>query len=128
FATMVLVARVVSPREFGLYALTYTGLLFLNSMQSALVVQPHSVLGARRSGSEYVTYTTDTGLFLLGFATLIAMIALIAASVASALGWSVAPMLFTLVPATAAWQLQEFVRRAMYTRSNIRGAFLNDLV
>ena len=63
FATMVLVARVLTPREFGLYSLAYTGLLFTNSVQSSLVTQPHASLGAPRAWSAYVSYTTDTAAF-----------------------------------------------------------------
>lgn len=128
FTTMVLVARVVSPAEFGLYSLAYTGLLFTNSIQSGLVVQPHTVLGAKRSGTDYVAYTTDTGWFQYAFAFLTALVALCMATAAALLDWWVAPILFALVPATAAWQLQDFVRRVLYTKSEISGAFLNDLV
>lgn len=128
FLTMVLVARSVSPREFGLYSLTYTGLLFANSVQSALVIQPHASLGAPRSHEDYRTYTTDTAWLQMGFALLTAGIILTAGIVMSLQGLWIAPAVIALTAAAPAWQLQEFVRRAMYVRSRVRSAFLNDLL
>jgi O-antigen/teichoic acid export membrane protein len=125
---MVLVARSVSPREFGLYSLAYTGLLFANSVQSSLFVQPHASLGAPRSGSAYVSYTTDTAWLQAGFAILTAMVIAVAGTVMHARQLWIAPVVIALTAAAPAWQLQEFTRRALYVRSRIRQAFVNDLL
>lgn len=128
FTTMVLVARSVSPREFGLYSLAYTGLLFANSVQSALVIQPHASLGAPRAREGYRTYTTDTALLQLGFALVTAIAVAITGIAMSLQGLWIAPVVIALTAAAPAWQLQEFPRRALYVRSRIRSAFMNDLV
>lgn len=128
FITMVLVARVVSPAEFGMYSLAYTVLLFVNSLQSALIVQPHAVLGVRRAKEEYIGYTTDTGWLQVAFTIIASSIILAIAVIGFRLEWWVGPMLLALAPAAAAWQLQHFVRRVMYTTSRISGAFMNDLI
>ena len=38
------------------------------------------------------------------------------------------PMLMAIVPSIVAWQLQEFVRRVMYTEGRFAAAFWNDVV
>ena len=43
-------------------------------------------------------------------------------------GWDAAPLLLAMTPAMAAWQLQEFVRRVLYTEGRLAAAFTNDLV
>lgn len=128
FITTVLVARGISPHEFGLYALAYTGLLFLNTVQSALVIEPHTTLGAPLPGPAYIAYTTDTLWIQVALCSGSALLALALALPAIVMGWWVAPILLTLAPATAAWQLQTYLRRVMYTRSQVLPAFLNDLL
>ena len=61
FVTMVLLARGLSPEEFGSFTLVYAALLFAGSVQSALITQPHAVLAATRSGSAYTRFTGDAG-------------------------------------------------------------------
>jgi O-antigen/teichoic acid export membrane protein len=129
FATMVLVAHgVVDPAEFGRFILVYTALLFANILQVALITQPHNVLGATRHGEDYRTYTTSTllaQLFLIGIETLPAGIALMLAWHGH---WAVLGLLVTLIPSIASWQLQEFVRRVLYTEGRHFDVFLNDLI
>jgi O-antigen/teichoic acid export membrane protein len=43
-------------------------------------------------------------------------------------GWSGFPMLVALVPAIVFWQLQEFLRRVLYTEGRYTAAFVNDVV
>ena len=128
FISTILVARVISPREFGLYALAYTGLVFLNTIQSALVTEPHTTLGAPLTGTRYVAYTTDTGWLQVLLCIASALLVLAIAVPATIQGWWVAPVILALAPATVAWQLQTYVRRAMYTRSRVSQAFINDLL
>lgn len=128
FITTILVARVISPREFGLYALAYTGLVFLNTVQSALVTEPHTTLGAPLTGTRYVAYTTDTGWTQVLLCIASALLVLAIAVPATIRGWWVAPVILALAPATVAWQLQTYLRRAMYTRSQVLQAFINDLL
>ena len=128
FVTMVLLARVLDPHEFGSFTLAYTGLLFINSVQSALIVQPHTVLGATRNGSDFVRYTTATAWNQVILALVTALVIGGVAVVAAGEGWQIAPILFAIALATAAWQLQEFVRRVLYTKAHADQAFRNDIV
>ena len=61
FLTMILVARgLKSVSDFGVFVLVYSILLFSNSIQMALITQPHNVLGESRRGTDYVRYTAST--------------------------------------------------------------------
>jgi O-antigen/teichoic acid export membrane protein len=128
FATMVLLARGLSRGEFGDFTLVYSALLFANSLQSGLVTQPHNILGATRRGEDYLRYTTSTAASQALLAAVGALLCLVAWGVARMAAWDVAPLLLALAPAMAAWQLQEFARRVLYTEGRVAAAFANDLL
>ncbi len=129
FVTMILLARGLnSASAFGAFVLVHSILLFSNSIQSALVTQPHNVLGVSRFGADYVRYTSSTAVnqlvIVLGFSGLVS----IAWGISRWQGWGVAPLLLAMVPAVFAWQLQEFMRRVLYTESRTSMAFAIDII
>ena len=128
FVTMVLLARGMSPRGFGSFTLVYSVLLFANSLQSTLITQPHNVLGVGRDGFEYRRFTSTLALGQLVVAVAAGVLALGAGGVALALRWAPAPLLLILGPSIIAWQLQEFVRRVLYTERRFAEAFANDTI
>ena len=129
FATMVLVAHGVGdPAEFGRFTLVYSALLFANILQIALITQPHNVLGATRHGESYRIYTSSTLLTQLLLIAMEFVPAGIAVVLAYHNGWPILALLATLIPSIASWQLQEFVRRVMYTEARHFDVFLNDLI
>ena len=128
FVTGVLTARALDQHQFGQFSVIYAGLLFANILQSTLVTQPHNVLGATRGGDDYRRYTSSTAAQQLAICALLALLVLPLTAVAFARGWASAAMLLAVVPAIAFWQLQEFVRRVLYTEQRYARAFANDLV
>ncbi len=128
FLTMVLVARSVGASAFGAFTLVYTVLLFFNSMQSALVTQPHNVLGATRWGEDYVRYTTTTAASQVALLCVATLLALVAVVLARAEGWVVTPLLYAMPLSIIAWQLQEFGRRVLYTEGRLAAAVANDVI
>ena len=101
FVTMILLARGLnSAAAFGAFVLVHSILLFSNSIQSALVTQPHNVLGVSRHGADYVRYTSTSAVnqlaIVLGFSGLVS----IAWGVSIFLSWEVAPLLLAMVPTT----------------------------
>lgn len=129
FVTMILLARGLnSAAAFGAFVLVHSILLFSNSIQSALVTQPHNVLGVSRHGADYVRYTSTSAVnqlaIVLGFSGLVS----IAWGFSIFLGWEVAPLLLAMVPAVFAWQFQEFMRRVLYTECRTSMAFAIDAI
>jgi O-antigen/teichoic acid export membrane protein len=128
FLTMVLVARALGPSDFGTFTLVYSALLFANILQVALVTQPHNVLGTGRRAGEYPDYTASCGVAQLLLVLAEAAIALFAGLVARQAHWPAAGLILALVPSIVAWQLQEFIRRVLYTEGRYAAAFANDLI
>ena len=56
------------------------------------------------------------------------MAAAVIACGASYMNSSATPLLVALVPVILTWQLQEFVRRVLYTEARFAAAFINDMV
>ena len=92
-------------------------MLFANILQFALVTQPHNVLGVTRHGEEYRRYTTTTGLVQLLLALLLGVVAAIVAGGARIKQLPITPQLDRAhcFVNRCFWQLQEFIRRVMYT-------------
>ena len=128
FVMVVLLARGLSQADFGGFTLVYSVLLFANSLQSGLVTQPHNILGATRRGTDYLRFTTSTAVSQLVLAALVSALGMAAWVLAVLVGWDAAPLLLAMAPAMAAWQLQEFVRRVLYTEGRLAAALANDLV
>jgi O-antigen/teichoic acid export membrane protein len=129
FLTIYVFARNLGAAEFGAYMLAYTGLMLLTSVQSALLIQPHNVLGAALSEPEYRRFT--------GALVLAQIVSCAAVCVAlGAAGWvcearagsAAGGVLVALALAAAPWMGQEFVRRVLYTRSESRAAAQNDML
>jgi O-antigen/teichoic acid export membrane protein len=127
FLTTVLVARSVDAVEFGAFALAYTGLLFARSLQTALVTQPHNVLGTGHR-QDYARYTSSTALSQGLLLALTGALTAGGAVVGTLAGWEASALLVSLVPAMVFFQLQEFARRVLYTEGRQRDACGNDLI
>jgi O-antigen/teichoic acid export membrane protein len=128
FVTMILAARGLHPAAFGAFTLVYSALLFANIFQSTLVTQAHNVLGTARSGADYVRYTTSTAVSQLMIILAEVAIAASVAILAWKQGWEAAPLLIALVPAIVGYQIQEFLRRVLYTEGRFAAAFCIDLL
>lgn len=128
FCVMLLVARDIGPSAFGMFVVAYTVLLFANSVQAALFTQPHNVLGSRRQGRDFAAFTTATGIgqavFACGASVSIAAAGIVMIAAGVETGWTI----ILLGPTCFAWQLQEFVRRVLYTQSDYQSAFVNDVM
>jgi O-antigen/teichoic acid export membrane protein len=128
FITMLLLARALIPSDFGLFTVVYSGLLFANGLQGALICVPHNVLGVALQGNDYARYTTSTAVSQLLASAAVALLALVSGVFAHAAAWGVAPLLVALAPSIVAWQLREFVRRVLYTEGRVASAFANDII
>ncbi|HVL23781.1 MAG TPA: oligosaccharide flippase family protein [Thermomicrobiales bacterium] len=128
FFFMVLLARQLGAADFGQFVLTYTVLMFTNSLQGALFTQPHNVLGATRHEERYRDYTTATTLTQTGFAIIMGLLISTVAIGALALGHDVGWSLLALAPTSITWQLHEFVRRILFTQSAATTVFALDVI
>src|ERR1035441_1529748 len=56
FFTSVMLARFMGLREFGIFALAWMSVLFVNSLQSALIVAPMMSIGPKQEEKDRPSY------------------------------------------------------------------------
>jgi O-antigen/teichoic acid export membrane protein len=115
--------------EFGLFIVGWILLLFLVSLQGAIICQPHNILAANRHSLRYQQFTTALAaaqlICSIAVGLLLVLLGLLVRAVASPMYGQLLTLLgIVLVP----WTAQEFVRRVLYTRSQARAASINDAV
>ena len=128
FATLLL-ARQVSPTELGIYGVGFTTLRLIRSFQDGIVVQPMNTFGPGMETAEFRRYATSTSLIQLLLALLSAAAVALGGWILTRLGNNIAgPTLFSLWFSFLFWQLQEYIRRMLYTRGKVFSAVLNTLL
>lgn len=126
FLATLILARNVSPTELGVYGVGFTTLRLVRSVQEGLTIQPMNTIGAPMNEQDFKRYATSTSLIQL-------MLALASAAGVALLGWIftrmgkdvAGPTIFSLWSAFLWWQLQEYIRRILYTRGKVLEAVLN---
>jgi O-antigen/teichoic acid export membrane protein len=129
FLTLFLIARSVEPGAFGAFSLIYGAMLIANYGQLAFITQPHNVIAASLRDAEYRVYTRS--LLVAQLVVLLALVGITAAVAVVAHGVGSRAtflLLVAVIPALPLWQLQEFVRRVLYTERRQAAAFGNDLL
>jgi O-antigen/teichoic acid export membrane protein len=121
FATTILLARAMSPRDFGVFALIFGMLIFLNNLHGALITYPLSVHGAAADDNE------------LRRLTWLALALTLALGVPVGIGVGLIAWAFKLgrltpwlVAAMLLWQVQETLRRALMAHLRYQDAIWGD--
>jgi O-antigen/teichoic acid export membrane protein len=128
FLTIIVVARAVSPPEFGSFVLAFTVILSTLTLQAALITRAHNVLGTVRGGDAYADYSTTAAVAQLVYSAVCGCLCLLAAGIAYVADLGVTSLLLALALALVAWQLQEFGRRVLYTERRLAAATANDVL
>ncbi len=129
FLATILLARSISPTELGVYGVGFIALRLARSLQEGLVVQPMNVFGAGMEESEFRRYATTSSIIQI----LLAVVSSLAMALA---GWALTlmgndtagPTIFALWFAFLWWQLQEYIRRMLYTRGAVFTAVVNTVL
>ncbi|MCK4692644.1 MAG: oligosaccharide flippase family protein [Anaerolineales bacterium] len=129
FLASVFLARLVSPQQFGVYAVGFLLLHLVRAIQEGLVVQPMSSIGAVMDQPTFRRYASNVAMIQLALAVGLSMAAAIGGRLLTVMGNDVAgPTLFSLWFVFLTWQPQEFIRRTFYTRGELPSAILNTAV
>lgn len=129
FLATIILARNVTPTELGVYGVGFVALRLARAVQEGITIQPLNVYGAGLSEEDFRRYATSTSLIQIG-------LALLSAAAVALLGWlmtitgndTAGPALFSLWFAFVWWQLQEYLRRLMYTRGDVFPAVVNTIL
>jgi O-antigen/teichoic acid export membrane protein len=120
FLATVYLLREVSATEVGIYAVGFSLLRFVRVVQEGVIVQPVNAFGASMKREEFQRYLGSTLFSQLGFTVLVGIGALVFGYLLTAWGQDTAgPALFRLWFVFITWPLQEFIRRAFYTRGDV---------
>jgi O-antigen/teichoic acid export membrane protein len=129
FIATIILARNVDPTQLGVYGVGFVTLRLIRAVQEGLIVQPMNVFGAGMEEDEFKHYATSTSLYQIG-------LALVSASVVAICGWvlietgndTAGPTLFALWLPFLWWQMQEYLRRMLYTRGLVLKAVINSVI
>lgn len=130
FLTNVMLARFMGLREFGIFALAWMCVLFVNSLQYALIVAPMMSIGPKQAEKDRPSYFgaiifQELVLVALCFVLVYAGLALFGGDFRTV---DVRNLAFPLATAAVVYQMQDFVRRYFFATAQSRRAFLDDLL
>jgi O-antigen/teichoic acid export membrane protein len=126
FLATVILARAASPTELGVYGVGFTALRLVRAVQEGIAIQPINTFGPGLDEMAFRQYATRTSLIQILFS-------LASSAGVALLGWALTelgndtagPAVFSLWFVFLFWQLQEYVRRMLYARGQVRSAVIN---
>jgi O-antigen/teichoic acid export membrane protein len=120
FVATIILARNVDLTQLGVYGVGFITLRLVRAFQEGLIVQPMNVFGASMDLDDFRPYATSTSLFQIGLALISALVVAICGWILTDLGNDTAgPTLFALWFSFLWWQMQEYMRRMLYTRGMV---------
>lgn len=129
FLATIILARNVDPTQLGVYGVGFVTLRLVRAVQEGLVVQPMNVFGAAMDVNEFKSYASRTSFIQVSLAVGSAL-------VAAACGWfltelgndTAGPTMFSLWLPFLWWQMQEYIRRMLYTRGLLVYAVVESII
>lgn len=129
FTASILLARALTPTQFGAYGVGFLLLYLGRAFQEGLIVQPMTSLAPGMEGEARRRYLTGSGALQVGLAA-------VEAAGCAVFGWLLirwgntvaGPTLFALWFPLLLAQPQEYVRRVFYTLDQVNFAVLNTFV
>ncbi len=129
FLGTIILARNVDPTQLGIYGVGFVTLRLVRSVQDGIVVQPLNVYGASMAEEDFKRYATSTSILQIALAVCTAILVAIGGWMLTQLGNDTAgPTLFALWFSFLAWQMQEYIRRMLYTRGAVFSAVVNTVI
>lgn len=130
FFTALLIARYLGIEAFGVFSVAWLILLFVQSLQIALILTPMLSIGPKTDAEQQAGYYASLLTMQLGFALLSAALAAVFAVYGGQFvdtGNTGAALALPLAFAVAASQLHEFARRVCYARTRAATALTMDI-
>jgi O-antigen/teichoic acid export membrane protein len=126
FTASLILARSVSPTQFGVYGVGFILVHFFDAFQEGLIIQPLNTFGAALGLEDFRRYASLAFLFQVALVLIAALFALLLGVGLIVTGNDTAgPTIRALSWMVITWQLQEFLRRLFYTRGEVNKAILN---
>ena len=130
FLSGILVARLVGLREFGVFSLAWASVLFVNSIQSALITAPMvsvgPILETQIGSCYYAAVLLQQTVFACAASLLVEAGVVLSAHFWPA--WGIRPLALPLAVSVFAYQMQDFMRRYFFATRRVKLGLLNDAV
>ena len=130
FMTGVLLARALGIEAFGVFSLAWLVLLFLQSLQHAMVFSPMMSLGPKQCDGEAARYYAAVAMHQMGLCVIFSVCVVLILPLERSFGlrWMDANVVIALALCVLVVQLYEFLRRYNFVIQRPRTVFLNDLL
>jgi O-antigen/teichoic acid export membrane protein len=128
FLTGVIIARVCSKEELGLYMLGFSLILLTADLQTSLIATPYMVYAPRLKDDAHAMYTGSTLIHQLALCFLI-VLALAGGEIATRHGVGprgLGPVLWALVAVATLIMLRDYARRVFFACLKVRRALILD--
>jgi O-antigen/teichoic acid export membrane protein len=128
FLTGIMLARFLGLEEFGRFTLAWMAVMFVNSIQQAVIVQPMMSIGPKQEAQDEPAYYGALAAHQLAFGAVAFALVWGGATAAAAImpHWNIAGLALPLASAALAFQCQDFLRRYFFTRGRGAIAFATD--
>jgi O-antigen/teichoic acid export membrane protein len=128
FLTNVMLARFMGLREFGVFALAWMSVLFVNSLQNALIVAPMMSIGPKQEDRDRPSYFGAVVVQELALVSCCFVLVLTAVGLAGSFFHhpELRPLALPLAVSAFAYQMQDFIRRYFFATRQSRHAFADD--
>ncbi len=130
FLTGVIIARTLGIAEFGVFSLLWLGVLFVQSIQFALLLSPMTTIGPKQAAADAPRYYSAMALqqlFLCGLSSVLVFVFFLFEQT-FALNWITPKTLIAWAICIFVTQIHEFLRRYNFSLHNSRTVFLSDVV
>jgi O-antigen/teichoic acid export membrane protein len=123
FLTFNLLARSLPTAQYGAFGVVLETILFLNSLQAALVIYPMTITGAK--GGAHRVQQVVAGALMFTVLLLPLLGGLTGLATRSSNAW---PVAFCAIFAMLMWQVQETTRRALMASFRFRAILFGDVI
>lgn len=123
FLTNLVLIRTLAPSSYGAYALILNAVLFLNTLQSNMVVYPVCMLGAKSTDEELSGIATG-GLLATTLGSAVNLLAILGAC----LYVHRPSLVFIVIGAALFWQIQETLRIVFVSRLDYKRGLAGDAI
>ena len=130
FLTGILIARFLGIKAFGVFTLVWMAVLFVNSIQMAMISAPMMTVGPKQSDAERPSYYGAVVIHQLIFSFLSCGFLWVGVMISDQIypEWHIVQLALPLSAALFFFQNQDFLRRVFFTECRANTALANDAV
>ena len=128
FLTGIMLARYLGLEEFGRFTLAWMAVVFVNSIQQAVIVSPMMSIGPKQAADDEPAYYGAVAVQQAALCAAVFALIWGGATATAALfpDWYIEGLALPLACAAVAFQFQDFLRRNFFTRGRPAAAFATD--